>query len=261
LKYLLAHPLTRGMDFDDPQTTRLRQRIIAEKPFLRKVYEEWYRRLAAALPPGAEPVLEVGTGPGFLNTLLPHVITSDVFMSPNVKIVLDAGGLPFSNGSLRSIVMTNVLHHLPEPRRFFSEAARCVREGGVVAMIEPWVTPWSALVFRFLHNEPFSPDSASWEFPRTGPLSGANNAMPWIIFERDREQFEREFPAWKIELICPLMPFCYLLSGGVTLRSLVPGIGFKLVRRLEGIMQPVIKSWAMFVEIRLRKSSLPPLVN
>jgi len=39
IKALLAHPLTRGMDIDDPRTTHLRQEVIQSKPFLRKIYE------------------------------------------------------------------------------------------------------------------------------------------------------------------------------------------------------------------------------
>jgi hypothetical protein len=37
----LAHPLTRGMDPDDPATTRLRKQIVEAKPFLHKIYLEW----------------------------------------------------------------------------------------------------------------------------------------------------------------------------------------------------------------------------
>ena len=39
---LLEHPLTKSLDLDDPKTTVLRKRIIQEKPFLRKIYKEWY---------------------------------------------------------------------------------------------------------------------------------------------------------------------------------------------------------------------------
>jgi 2-polyprenyl-3-methyl-5-hydroxy-6-metoxy-1,4-benzoquinol methylase len=48
--------------------------------------------------------------------------------------------------SLRGIVMTNVLHHIPDARAFLKEAARCLHPGGVIAMIEPWVSPWSRLI-------------------------------------------------------------------------------------------------------------------
>ena len=66
IKSILAHPLTRGMDIDDPRTTELRLQIVRSKRFLRKIYEEWYRDIVAALPPCDGPVLELGSGAGFL---------------------------------------------------------------------------------------------------------------------------------------------------------------------------------------------------
>jgi len=60
----------------------------------------------------------------------------------------------------------------------------------------------------------------------SGPLSGANDALPWIIFVRDRLKFEQEFPQWQIELINPIMPFRYLVSRGVFLSNLAPGWSF-----------------------------------
>jgi len=251
LKRLLAHPLTNSLDIDEPVTTWLRRRIIKEKPFLRKIYEEWYRTLAQALPRGTEPVLEIGSGAGFLDTFIPNLITSEVFFCSNVKILLDAASLPFRDGSLRAVVMTNVLHHLPQPRSFLAEATRCVRPGGVLALIEPWVSPWSRFIYGYLHHEPFRPDSDEWEFCSPGPLSGANGAVPWMIFERDREKAAREFPEWKIQYIKPSMPFCYLCSGGVSMRSFMPGAAFNLVRRIEN--QPLMRRWAMFAEIRLER--------
>ena len=67
LKTWLAHPLTRGLDIDDPRTTHLRQQIIQEKSFLRQIYQEWYRAIVAALPPGHGAVLELGAGGGFMS--------------------------------------------------------------------------------------------------------------------------------------------------------------------------------------------------
>jgi hypothetical protein len=118
-------------------------------------------------------------------------------------------------------------------------------------MIEPWVTPWSELIYTRLHHEPFQPQAKQWEFPTTGPLSGANGALPYIVFVRDRLQFEREFPMWRIHEIEPMMPFCYLVSGGVSLRSLMPGWSFRLWRGLENLLQPAIDSLAMFAQILL----------
>jgi SAM-dependent methyltransferase len=251
IKAWLAHPLTRGMDIDDPRTTQLRKQIVREKSFLRQIYQEWYRAIAAALPAGEAPVMELGSGGGFLSNFIPGLITSEVFCCPSVSAVLNAHELPFGAGTLRGIVMTDVLHHLPQPRRFFAEAARCVHRGGMIVMYEPWVSPWSRLIYGKLHHEPFLPAAREWEIPPSGPLSGANSALPWIIFERDRDRFEQEFPEWIIREIKLGMPFRYLLSGGVSLRNLMPGITFGVSRWLEQRMQPWMKKWAMFAQVTL----------
>jgi SAM-dependent methyltransferase len=253
MKRWLEHPLTRGLDLDDPRTTHLRRRILAGKPFLRRIYEEWYAALAASLPPGDGPVLELGAGAGFLADFVPRLVRSEIFYVPGIDAVLDGLDLPFAAGSLRGIAMTNVLHHLPEPLRFFREAARCVRPGGVVTMVEPWVTPWSTLVYTRLHHEPFDPAATEWELAGGGPLSAANGALPWILFQRDRERFEREAPEWRIRSIAPVMPFRYLVSGGMSLRNLMPGACYPLWRTLEWGLAPLSGQLAMFARITLER--------
>lgn len=120
-------------------------------------------------------------------------------------------------------------------------------------MIEPWVTPWSRFVYTYLHHEPFEPEAQSWEFPSAGPLSGANSALPWIVFSRDREQFIREFPLLGLESIKPAMPFLYLLSGGVSMRSLQPGWTFPLWRSFDSTWNACFPGMAMFARIVLKR--------
>ena len=155
--------------------------------------------------------------------------------------------------------MTNVLHHIPQPQVFFDEIQRCLVAGGALAMIEPWVSPWSRWVYQRLHHEPFDPEMPCgetphcWEFPSSGPLSGANGALPWIVFQRDRAKFASLFPGLHINRVSPCMPFSYLLSGGVSMRSLAPGWSFPLVRCFERMFQPWIDQSAMFACIVVQK--------
>jgi SAM-dependent methyltransferase len=252
-KAWLAHPLTRGLDLNDPRLNAQRRRIIEQKPFLRRIYEEWYTAIVEALPPGDAPVLEIGSGAGFLRDFIPRLITSDVLPSSGVRVVLDGTLLPFAGETLRAVVMTNVLHHLTQPRRFFAEAGRCVRREGAIVMIEPWVSSWSRIVYGRLHHEPFEPEAQAWETPPTGPLSGANGALPWMLFFRDRSRFEREFPMWSVESIRLGMPFRYIVSGGISMRTLVPCFSFGVWRRAELLMEPWMSRWAMFARITLRR--------
>lgn len=249
----LVHPLTEGLDIDAPETTWLRQRIIREKVFLRRVYEEWYRSLICEIPRGDGAVLEIGAGAGFLKDIRPDVIASEYFFVPGIDIVLDGGSLPFVDGSLKAIIMTNVFHHLPHPGDFLYEAVRCLRSGGIIAMVEPWSSLWSRFIYTRFHHEPFRPDAQQWSSEAKGPLSGANGALPWIIFGRDRALFEKSFPLLKIHSLELLMPFRYLLSGGVSLVSLQPGWTFAFWRGLELLFHPWMDKWAMFARIILRR--------
>ncbi|MBP7055374.1 MAG: class I SAM-dependent methyltransferase [Candidatus Omnitrophica bacterium] len=252
LKNIFAHPLTKGLDLNDPKTTELRRRIVREKKFLRKVYEEWYLQLSDSMRDTDGVVLEIGAGAGFLEEYMPGIVKSDISKTTGIDVVMDAcRQFPFSDGSLSAIVGINVLHHLSDPKKFFSEASRCVRKNGCIYMIEPWVTSWSSFVYKRLHDEPYFPDAADWGFVSNGPLTSANSALPWIMFERDRRVFEREFPAWKISGISLQMPFLYLLSGGVSLRSLSPGFTFSTWKCIEKLFGPFMQRWAMFANIKL----------
>lgn len=253
LRSVLAHPLTKGLDLDDPKTTDLRLQIIQGKPFLRRIYDDWYRMILARIPAGEGMILELGSGAGYFREFVPETIQSEVFLCRNVHLVADARRLPFAKCSLKSIVMTDVFHHIPNAEDFLREAARCLRPGGHIVMVEPWVSPWSKLIYRHLHHEPFLPAAESWEIPSSGPLSGANGALPWIVFIRDRARLAAIFPELHVESIEPMMPFRYLVSGGVSMRSLMPAMFYGAWTGLESLLSPWNKALSMFTLIDVRR--------
>lgn len=230
---LVSHPITRGIDPDDPRMTLLRRRIIQEKPFLRRLYAEWYTLLSSRIPAGSESILEIGSGAGFMKDFIPSLITSEVFPLDGVDRVEDATALSFADAELDVILMTDVLHHIPDVTSFFSEAVRTLRPGGRLLMIEPWRSRWSDFVYRHFHPEPFRADARDWRLPPGGPLSMANGALPWIAFERDLAQFQFGFPKLHLGSITPLMPVAYLASGGVSMRIHAPGSWYPAVRGFE----------------------------
>lgn len=251
---MLAHPLTAGLDINDPKTTELRRRIIKSKPFLFRIYDEWYRCMASQIPPGPGGVLEIGSGGGFLGEYIPDLITSDILPCDGVDRVIDAcTHLPCDDNSLKAVLMLNVFHHLPDPNKFLSECSRSLRPGGMVIMVEPWVTPWSSLIYKNLHHEPFDESAQEWKIISEGPLSGANGALPWILFARDKTKYAKFFPVLHIECISPMMPFRYLVSGGIATRSFIPGCAYPLFRLVEYLLAPFNCYCAMFAQICLKK--------
>lgn len=253
LKRILEHPVTRGMNIDDPSTTDLRHKIVKSKPFLRKLYNEWYLLIKSRLPRVEGVVVELGSGAGFMSECIDGLVTSDVHVSANVNKVIDARSLPFGDNALSSVVMVDVLHHIPEVERFFRESLRCLKPGGRIVMIEPWVTAWSKLIYKYIHHEPFNPDSQDWGIPESGPLSGANNALPWLIFSRDRVRFATDYPDFEVKEVKLLSPLCFLLSGGVVYRSFQPGWAYGFWRWLEDAIERVRAKVGLFALIVVEK--------
>jgi len=241
------------IDLDDPAATMLHSEIIRQKPFLRKLYIDFYNQFTTAVPDFENKVVvELGSGGGFIKEIVRKAITSDVLELPTVDMVFSALKMPFADAGVDAFFMVDVLHHITDPRGFFTEALRVLKVGGKIVMIEPANTCWSRVIYKNFHHESFD-TKAKWELEGTGPLSQANGALPWIIFKRDRKIFEKEFPALRIVSIRNHTPLRYLLSGGLSLRQLVPSFTYPVVKAIEYILSPVNNLVGMFQTIELEK--------
>ena len=250
----LRLPEAKDVDLDAPSTTVQHARIIRQKPFLRRLYVDFYTQIRNGLPAdlSGKKVLELGSGGGFMKEIIPGIITSDVIELPDVDMHFSALDMPFESGSLDAIVMMDVLHHIPDVRQFFREASRTLKPGGKIVMVEPANTMWGRFIYRNFHHEPFIP-SAKWELDSTGPMSSANGAIPWIVFRRDRREFEKEFPGFTINRFRAHTPFRYLLSGGVSMHQLVPSFSYPLISLQEWLLTPFHPLIGMFYYIEVVK--------
>ncbi len=240
-------------NLDDPRRTVTHGEVIRNKKFLHQLYVEWYshfKQKIDSLPQG--PLVELGSGAGFVKEVIPQMLTSDVMELPNLDYIFPGENMPFQDGSMAGIFMIDVLHHIPQPALFLKEAERVIAKGGKIMMTEPANSTWGRFIYRNFHHEPFEP-TGTWEIPATGPLSGANGALPWIIFERDRQQFEQQFPSLKIESIRYHTPLRYLLSGGVSKRQLAPNFSYGVVKGLENLLLSISKQLSMFVTIEITR--------
>lgn len=53
------------------------------------------------------------------------------------------------------------------------------------------------------------------------------------------------------------MPLVYLLSGGVSMRSLMPGWAYRPWRCIEGMLRPWAHGLAMFAHVVLARTECP----
>lgn len=242
---------------DAPETTVFHGELIKKKNFLKRIYEEWYGGFIEEVNriKADGKILELGSGGGFLKEMLPEVITSDVLELPECDLQCYAEDLPFGDHDLKAIFMLDVLHHIPESRKFFHESSRTLKPGGIIYMIEPANTFFSRIIYKNFHHEVFDERVKEWNFKSIGPLTSSNQALPWIIFSRDREIFEKEFPDLKIQKIYLHTPFRYLLSGGLSYNIPIPGWSFKFFTNIEKLMKPLFGYFSMFQTIIVEKVS------
>lgn len=240
-------------DLDAPETTLRHREIVLKKTFLKKIYTEWYQsflKIIPTLPKGK--LLEIGSGGGFLKDLEPSIITSDILELPHCDMIFSAEEMPLEDNSINAIFMLNVLHHIPDCKKFFKEAERVLVKGGIIFMIEPANTAFSRFIYRKFHHEPFDM-KAEWEFQAGNPLSVSNQALPSIVFQKDLNKFEKLFPNLKYEKTKLHTPLRYLMTGGLSFKSLVPGWSFGIISFFEKLLTPLFPFLAMFQTITVRK--------
>jgi len=243
--------LPKGLD--DPWHVRELRARIQSKPALRKYYLEVYCKYTDCLArcPSRGLALELGSGAGFAKDLIPDLVTSDTIPYEGVDRVVDATAMPFEEGSLRAIFMLNVFHHIPDAAAFLRQAQRCLVPGGRVLIVDQFPGWFSRWIYRYAHHESFHPEARDWKFDSTGPLSGANGALAWMVFERDRAQFEAEFPALRLERYEPHTPLRYWLTGGLKGWSLLPGWAFGTATAIDQGLMKLGRGWASFLDVEL----------
>lgn len=228
------------------------RRLWASKPVLRRVYSTWFQALVEVAPRGAR-VLEVGAGGGFLSAYAresrPDVrwIAADLIPASWNDLAADAQRLPFSDESFDAILVLDVLHHLADPAAFFLEASRVLRSNGQLAAIEPWITPFSFPIYRWIHQEdcrlmsnPWSPFEETAGKPKQA--FDGDSAVPWrLVRSTPAERWERF--GLRSPHVNAMNAFAYLLSLGFRETSLLPAGWVRPLLRFDellGILAPVL---------------------
>jgi SAM-dependent methyltransferase len=250
----LKEPSLEGLQPGSPEFFAAQKAIILNRPLLKRCYDDWYARLlrdARSVPqPGV--ILELGSGGSYLKDLEPSIVTSDV-VEKVADRVIDARHLPFADNSVRALLLTHVFHHIPDADAFFKEAERALVSGGVISMIEVAHTPLARFFFKNFHHEPYEDGCREWSFAQNDSMMDSNQALSWMVFARDRAEFEKRHPALKIEGMSFLPWLTYLLSGGVTARCLIPNWMNGLLIWIERLLKPFASVFSLHWHVCVKK--------
>ena len=254
----LREPLLDGMDVDGLNRLGLHRKMLEKKRMLRETFTEFhhlFRSLDQQFLFGTGIEVELGAGVSPMRDSYPEVLATDIVAAPNLDGVVNAEAMAFEDKSVKTIYGQNCFHHFPHPDEFFHELDRVLVPGGGAILLEPYYGLFATFLYkRLFRTEGFDKDYLSWETPVAGPMNGANQALSYIVFIRDRDQFELKHPSLKIvhqQLAGNYMK--YLLSGGLNFRQLLPDSFTGFVCRLERLMTPFNRWIALHHIIVIRK--------
>ena len=253
----LAEPLLRGVDVDGTDRIPLHRAVLDKKPMLRGVFDEVYRllwELDQRHLRGDGKRIEIGAGVSRFKELYPELITTDVVPAAHLDMALDAHAMDLPDASVRTIFGIHCFHHFHDPDRFFRELLRVLQPGGGCILVEPFHGPLAAKFYRHAFaTETFDKGQQRWESDAS-VMNDANQALSWIVFERDRARFERSYPELRIVAQDWLRNYPrYVLSGGLNFRQLMPSFTIPLWKGVEWLLTPVGRWLALHHFLVLQK--------
>jgi SAM-dependent methyltransferase len=196
------------------------RRIWEAKPRLRETYGRYHDMLLEACPRDAV-VLELGCGIGTLARRAQERgytrwVASDILATDSARLRCDATRLPFRAGAVDRIVFVDVLHHLAAPFTFFAEAARVLAPSGSILCVEPWITPASYPIYRWIHHEGCDlsrPVEAPFAGAGSKPAYEGDNGIPTLLCRRvEPERWRR--CGLSPPRVRPFNDFAYLTTRG-----------------------------------------------
>ena len=242
-----------GYTLDSAERAEDLVHTLASKKALRLLYEEYYSSYMRVLErcPIEGISVELGSGMGFAKDFIPSLVTSDIIPYSRLDRAIDAAQLPYKKGELRALFLLNSFHHLPDVEGFFSEATRCLCPGGRIFIIDQhhgWISRW---VLRYAHHEPYDSAAQSWGIEPGGPLTAANGALAWLVFERDAARFRKLYPSLEVIYYRPHTPLRYWLAGGMKKWTLLPAFFFPLASWVDRLLVAISPNFGSFVAIEI----------
>jgi SAM-dependent methyltransferase len=212
---------------------------------------------------GTDEVLEVGAGIGVTKLFLTkgHITLSDIEAHPWMDSREDALNLSWKDESVDVIIANNMIHHLPQPLRFFAEAHRVLRRGGRLLIQDVNCGFFMRRLLRLMKIEDFDFTVDVFDVSKdcTNPSGGhwdGNAAIPNILFD-DVSKFEKHVSTFKVLEQTRSEFLVYICSGGIngkTFRIPLPYGVLKVLDSLDGLLVRLMpRAFALQMHVVLEK--------
>lgn len=259
LKNFLKLNSLKKIDVNSEDRINAHRKIINNKNLIRNVFKEYHNlflELDEKFFDYNGKRVELGAGSYPIKESFKDVLSTDIVKTSNIDLKVDAENMPFEKNTIRSIFMQNTFHHISDPSKFFSECDRVLGSNGGIIMVEPYYGILSSLIFPFLHeNESFDKKQDNWKNAALSPMKNANQALSYVVFKKNLNEFNKNFPNLEIVHHKTLNNYLrYLISGGLNFKQLLPDSFESLIKFIEFLLSPLSDQLSLFHVLVIRKN-------
>jgi len=229
--------------------------IWESSPVLRRYYRNLWTNGLADLH--EKPIVELGAGTGWIRHMNSEVISADILVSPHIDMVCDGSVLPFASNSVGSFLCVAFYHHCIARRRFFEEVSRTLKPGGRIAILDPYISPLSRIIYSIATQESLDLGESLFDEKAAtpqNPLLEANVARATIAFQNRVDEFSRQFPQLKIVKREIFNFFAHIAAGSANQKSPFPDWVYPIACAVDKVLHPVRRLTAMGMQVVLEKA-------
>ena len=230
---------------DEGDVAKARKAYFENQPSnLKFMLEGRYLWMNDFIRPGDKAV-EIGCGSGLSREFIRKdcsLLLTDFAEHPWVEKKADALDTKIPDESFDVVFCSNMVHHVPYPKKFFTEMARILKPQGKLLIQEINCSWFLQVLLRCMRHEgwSFTQDVYSLSVPCTDKddLWSANCAIPNLLFD-DMKEFNRQVPQFKSVFHQYSEVLMLPLSGGVIAKSRtvnLPPSALSVVRAFDNLL-------------------------
>jgi len=163
---------------------------------------------------------------------------------------IDAENTKFDNNSFNYVIVSNVIHHLSSPLKFFKEVHRILRKDGKLLIFDSHCTLFLQIVLILMRQEGFDFTKNVWDenlsTTEKDDLWAGNPAIPHLIFD-DKKNFKLHVePYFNLDKNEFAEFFIFLNSGGVTSKTFFIPLNYfflNLIYKIDNLLVKLLPNF------------------
>lgn len=184
--------------------------------YLKLIYEEIYSKFKNLAGSENIRVLEIGAG----GTLFAKKYFKNVIISNFSNTAGNAERLEYEDNSFDLIISKDVLHHIKDLNKAFSEFNRVLTSKGKVIASEPSWSFLGSFVYKYLHPEPWY-KSKEFILKSNDPWD-SNQRLLRNLLELNNSELDNLIKGFSFKVHPGTYGLSYLFSGGVRKNRKLP---------------------------------------